>query len=306
MDLVPEPVEKPRLPALRTTIPKKLPQRKGHSIFTPIDETRSILSQHFSSFAGESGIKNELDGSPAKVAEAVRRSDSPPARIRSRPDPISEEPSITPPSRSSSVRIPPGPPSATVRPQLKVQIPTTTSEAGTPTGANSGSPQNSAVQSATRKHGIVLPPPSPSATASASALLSAGATGPPNPFARPQARSNNGGNGAGSNANTLAASNDNAMNVDTPVSSLPSRFLNGEFLPSPSNFYPEFSFRGAESNTLPSPLNFATPLAGSGPSFLREDPSGLLAIGKRKSPEISGLGHGDGPEMVEPKRVKVE
>jgi transcription factor RLM1 len=95
------------------------------------------------------------------------------------------------------------------------------------------------------------------------------------------------------------------MNIDTPVSALPSRFLNNEFLPSPSSFYPWGDFRGNDSNTLPSPLNFATPVVGSGPSFLRDDnPSG---IGKRKSPDISANGHHDGPDLgAEPKRVKVE
>jgi MADS-box transcription factor len=118
------------------------------------------------------------------------------------------------------------------------------------------------------------------------------------------------------------------MNVDTPASALPSRFLNTEFLPSPSTFYQDWNFRGNDSNTLPSPLNFATPVVGSGPSFLREDnhatsngnPSSNLATstlnvsaasqapgaGKRKTPEF-GAGESDGPDASsEAKRVKVE
>jgi MADS-box transcription factor len=54
----------------------------------------------------------------------------------------------------------------------------------------------------------------------------------------------------------------------------PSRFLNHEFLPSPSSFYPDWNFRGNDSNTLPSPLNFATPVVGTGPSFLRDEHHG--------------------------------
>ncbi|PHH74904.1 hypothetical protein CDD80_2764 [Ophiocordyceps camponoti-rufipedis] len=146
---------------------------------------------------------------------------------------------------------------------------------------------------------VVLPPPSPSA----SALLSAGATGPPNPFARPPPQQN--------------------VNGDTPASALPSRFLNEQLLPSPSSFYPEWNFRSSDSNTLPSPLNFATPVVGSGPSFLRDDGHAVggtsaavssqaashmsSGLGKRKSPEFGMGGHGEAHAVAsEPKRVKVE
>jgi MADS-box transcription factor len=92
------------------------------------------------------------------------------------------------------------------------------------------------------------------------------------------------------------------MNIDTPVSALPSRFLNNEFLPSPSSFYPEWNYPRNDSNTLPSPLNFATPVVGTGPSFLRDDNPN-----KRKSPEINTAGpSSDGPEGMEAKRVKVD
>jgi MADS-box transcription factor len=120
------------------------------------------------------------------------------------------------------------------------------------------------------------------------------------------------------------------MNVDTPASALPSRFLNTEFLPSPSSFYNDWNFRGNDSNTLPSPLNFATPVVGSGPSFLREevshitsngnastslsnhagssnDQNGQAGAGKRKSPEFGANGEGDSQEVNgDAKRVKVE
>lgn len=76
--------------------------------------------------------------------------------------------------------------------------------------------------------------------------------------------------------------------------------------------------RGGESNTLPSPLNFATPVVGQGPSFLREDSnaskdskgasttSGGGGEHKRKTPEADGArdGRGDDAKGGDPKRVK--
>ncbi|KAK6199772.1 hypothetical protein LQW54_009898 [Pestalotiopsis sp. IQ-011] len=301
MEPKPEPgVEKPHQPFLDTASAiKKMPQRKQHSIFTPIDEKRSILSQHLASFA--SGLKDEVgaNGNRAQSVDVgsvsrINADSSPP--LSQRPNaashakarnsvPTIPETSFTPPSRSNSLR------DGAPRPRLRVQIPDEASEAGSNTAESltTTSPRNvseSAVQPARRPGGeaqaagVVLPPPSPSATA----LLSAGATGPPNPFARPISQSQQGGN----------------MNIDTPVSALPSRFLNTEFLPSPSSFYPEWNFSRNDSNTLPSPLNFATPVHGTGPSFLRDENSN-----KRKSPEINTAGPAsDGPE--EAKRVKID
>jgi MADS-box transcription factor len=54
---------------------------------------------------------------------------------------------------------------------------------------------------------------------------------------------------------------------------------------------------------MPSPLNFATPIVGSGPSFLRED-SGERVNGKRKTPEQEGSGSGSGEENGGGKRLK--
>lgn len=75
-----------------------------------------------------------------------------------------------------------------------------------------------------------------------------------------------------------------------------------EYLPSPSQFFADSYPRHHESNTLPSPLNFATPVVGSGPSFLRDEVSL-----KRKSPEMNANG---AAEPIEPnnesKRLKVE
>ncbi|KAF6841904.1 MADS-box protein GGM13 [Colletotrichum musicola] len=308
--------DRPQPPLLNTdSAIKKLPQRKQHSIFTPIDENRSILSQHLASFASEQS-SGKVEASRAQLPDqvsiktenrsqsvdvgAVSRTNgstsSPPLPQRASTQSLNKtrnisvssipETTFTPPSRTNSMKIGGG-----ARPRLRVEIPDEPSDGGSAT-AESNSPRNStdATSQTTRRHasdshssGMVLPPPSPSAQT----LLSAGATGPPNPFARPPPQQNNN------------------MNIDTPVSALPSRFLTNEFLPSPSSFYPEWYSRGgSDSNTLPSPLNFATPVVGSGPSFLREDNATST---KRKSPEISVGGPHDGPEAGnEPKRVRVD
>ena len=299
-----EPVERPRQSLLLDTNIKKQPPRARGSIFTPIDENRSILSQHLAAFNPD--IKSETSNnnrSQSIDVGSVSRSNmtsSPPQlqRASTQGQPIIKrngsmssipETTFTPPSRSNSLRV--GGAGA-ARPRLTVQIPdepsdggSATNESASPRGTTSTDVTSQPSRRPTDSHsgGVVLPPPSPSA----SALLSAGASGPPNPFARPPPHQNN-----------------NSMNIDTPVSALPSRFLNNEFLPSPSSFYPEWNFRGSDSNTLPSPLNFATPVVGTGPSFLRDDPG----LHKRKSPEISGNGsHHDHIDMgSEAKRVKVD
>ncbi|KAK5663769.1 hypothetical protein OQA88_4200 [Cercophora sp. LCS_1] len=291
-----EPAERPRasLLALDTNIKNK-PRGRG-SIFTPIDENRSILSQHLAAFS-EPKVEGANRSQSIDVGAVSRgnNTSSPPQLQRANTQQAAAkrngsmssipETTFTPPSRSNSLRI--GASAAGLaRPRLKVQIPDEPSDGGSATN-DSTSPRGTTSTDVTSQPsrsvsgGVVLPPPSPSA----SALLSAGASGPPNPFARPPPHQNN-------------------MNIDTPVSALPSRFLNNEFLPSPSSFYPEWNFRGSDSNTLPSPLNFATPIVGTGPSFLRDDPTPH----KRKSPEISGNGpHHDHMDMgSEAKRVKVD
>lgn len=88
----------------------------------------------------------------------------------------------------------------------------------------------------------------------------------------------------------------NSNNIETPISALPSRFVADGLLPSPSAFYPEWGFGrgGGDSNMLPSPLNFQTPVMSNGPSFLRDEDGER----KRKSPE------GDGQEVGNLKRLK--
>ncbi|KAI0020765.1 hypothetical protein F4780DRAFT_770551 [Xylariomycetidae sp. FL0641] len=300
-----KPLEKPSQPLLDTNSAiKKLPQRKQHSIFTPIDENRSILSQHLATFHAETRVKEEAGNRSQSVdvgsVSRVKPSSSPPLPQRSHTSTVPKgrnsvsaipETTFTPPSRSNSLNKVGGGVGGGggARPRLKVQIPDEASDAGSnntgdpitsPRGTADGTSQHPR-RNGTDAPGPVLPPPSPSA----SALLSAGATGPPNPFARPvpQAQNSN-------------------MNIDTPVSALPSRFLNNEFLPSPSSFYPDWNFRGSDSNTLPSPLTFATPVAGSGPSFLREDNGPVPS--KRKSPEMGTAGPTE--DGLEAKRVRVD
>ncbi|PTB40780.1 uncharacterized protein TrAFT101_005939 [Trichoderma asperellum] len=303
--------ERPKAPLINTdTAIKKLSQRKSHSIFTPIEENRSILSQHLASFASEPQSQANANRSQSADNGPIIRngesSSSPHLQQRSnlRNTSISSLPD-TPNTASLKINTAVGG-ARPKPPRLTVQIPDGASEAGGSATGDSNSPRNpaDAVSHAQHRHGtVVLPPPSPSATT----LLSAGATGPPNPFARPVPQQN--------------------INGDTPVSALPSRFLNNELLPSPSSFYPEWNFRGSDNNTLPSPLNFATPVVGSGPSFLRDDthipggsggnaeagssnlggstqPSGLA---KRKSPELEAIGPDENHDMAsDPKRLKVD
>lgn len=286
------PQDRPQAPLLDTNSAiKKLPQRKQHSIFTPIDENRSILSQHLAAFHNGPQLEADVNGNRAQSVDVgsvsrtnlttspplPKRSDTAASLPKGRQISVSSIPetTFTPPSRSNSLRV-----GGASRPRLRVEIPDEPSDAGSATAeSTSAGPGHStdATSQATRRNpdshssGVVLPPPSPSA----SALLSAGATGPPNPFARPPPNSQH-------------------HNMDTtPVSALPSRFLNNEFLPSPSSFYPDWNFRGSDNNTLPSPLNFATPIVGTGPSFLRDDPNhptGGIPNNKRKSPDLGAGG----------------
>lgn len=146
---------------------------------------------------------------------------------------------------------------------------------------------------------VVLPPPSPSA--GTGPLLSAGAQGPPNPFARPHPPST-----------TAGAPTTTGTGEQTPLSAFPSRFVNDSLLPSPSNLYPDWpsgfgsgatpttstgihsrptpasigmsmshvpmslssaaggSMSALLSDILPSPLNFTTPVVPTGPGFGRD------------------------------------
>jgi len=269
--------------------PKPLPAAaKSHSIFTPIDDSRSLLAQHWGSSSTADVTSNpaatKTDGGPRAQSIDVASMGRKQANGRSTPQPqpphptqqqhhphpqrtvsSSSVPKIPPPSRTNSMQ---------AKPRLKVQIPSEASDGGETTA--DASPRDTAATATmtpVRANGegpVVLPPPSPSA----SALLSAGASGPPNPFARPAPPSNT------SNYN-------NRNDMETPISALPSRFVSDQLLPSPSSFYPEWGF-GRQDNMLPSPLTFQTPVAANGPSFKEQDETDR----KRKTSDGSDGGQG--------------
>ncbi|KAI9701677.1 MAG: hypothetical protein M1820_006448 [Bogoriella megaspora] len=261
--------------------PKPLSQAaKSHSIFTPIDDSRSLLAQHWGNTSNTESNRsdpvvkvegprsqsidvavmqrNQMNGTPNQVGQP-----RPPPPIEP-PQRTNSSSSIAPISRTNSV------PDAK-RPRLTVQIPSEQSDGGEAT-ADSSPKESTTGQTPARPEGhggVVLPPPSPSA----SAIMSAGAQGPPNPFARP--------------APPMSSYNTNGNNkdIETPLSALPSRFVDNGLLPSPSSFYPpDWGFGRGDGNILPSPLNFQTPVATNGPSFRDEDER------KRKTSEGSDGG----------------
>lgn len=259
---------------------------KSRSIFTPIDDRGSVLARHFG--AGpptEPPRENSHVKSEPTKEDANNESTTPvippppPPRVvteASRAQSISSVSSdIKPPTRTNSVQ--------SKRPQLKVQIPSENSDRDTAT-ADSSSRDSAGkaltpakANQETNHSGVVLPPPSPSA----GAILSAGAQGPPNPFARPPPP------GTATQNNSAYASNNN---IETPISALPSRFVSDALLPSPSSFFPEWGFgrSGPDTNMLPSPLTFPTPAAQTGPGFAREDEQDR----KRKTPDSGPSGEG--------------
>lgn len=221
-----------------------------------------IVPRSFSVDGGGEAKPHTNGVSPPRAQNQVLPQPTPaPQRTASTP----AVPTIVPPSRMNSMQS-----DIAKRPRLTVQIPSENSD-GSATGGSS--PKDSSTTGATpakttdasHSSGVVLPPPSPSA----SALLSAGASGPPNPFARPAPPHNPNFGSRGE--------------MDTPISALPSRFVADGLLPSPSSFYPEWGF-GRDSNMLPSPLTFQTPIVTNGPSFRDDDER------KRKTSEGSPEG----------------
>lgn len=299
--------------------PKALHPTAKHSIFTPIEDSRSMLALHWGSTSNsvdqprvEGAIKVEGGGGVrsqsidvASISRHQVNGNSPPQAAAlpqqqqqqqqsimpnhqqqqpQRTQSTSSVPTIAPPSRTNSMQTDPK------RPRLKVQIPSEHSDAGSATADSSPNKESGGTTGATpartstdasHSSGVLLPPPSPSANS----LLSAGATGPPNPFARPHPPPTNGSYGSRSE-------------METPISALPSRFVENGLLPSPSSFYPEWGF-GRENNMLPSPLTFQTPVVPNGPNFGRDDAS---TERKRKTSEGSDGGGGGGGSTV--KRVK--
>ena len=262
------------------------PPTKSHSIFTPIDDSGSLLARRWTSntttdypplpppsshkheqpVIGSASVgqgrdnedRSSLSRSPAE--EPSTTSGSPSLRQNSQTyrkvslPPVGSIPPPTPGIGSFS--------SDPKRPRLKVQIPSEQSDGESAAADSSakdatGGPVTAATPAkasteTSHSSGVVLPPPSPSA----SALLSAGAQGPPNPFARPAPPLGAGSFGNNSNSN-----------IETPISALPSRFMPEGLLSSPSGFYPaEWGF-GRDSNVLPSPLTFQTPVVANVPGF---------------------------------------
>lgn len=266
--------------------PKPLPAHaKNTSIFTPIDDSRSMLAQHWGATSQAEAPRSDPEikiegGGPRSasidVAQMQREGPGKSNGLSPRPSAMPPPRSSQPPQRTASTPNIPQQPARTAtnqsdakRPRLKVQIPSEqsgdeagTAESGQGDDTSTSQPGNTggAQQPAQPAHGVVLPPPSPSA----GALLSAGAQGPPNPFARPAPPMS---------TNPHAANRDAANNnIETPISALPSRFMNDNLLPSPSSFYPEWGFgRSGDSNMLPSPLNFQTPVAQNGSGWREEE-----------------------------------
>lgn len=272
---------------------------KSRSIFTPIDDRGSVLARHFGvgpppvSMSPRTDSIVRPESAPAQDESNAAKSSSssststaaPPNAVTAptRAQTIPAGSDVKPPLRTNS-----GPTAG--RPKLTVQIPSEASDRGSATADSSardsaGHESHTPAKGSSSKNndnnqpptenqsGIVLPPPSPSA----GAILSAGAQGPPNPFARP----------APPGTTTVQSTNNNAHannnNIETPISALPSRFVSDALLPSPSSFFPEWGFgrTGPDSNMLPSPLTFPTPSGATGPSFSREDE----ADRKRKNEE---------------------
>ncbi|KAL9015894.1 MAG: hypothetical protein Q9185_006733 [Variospora sp. 1 TL-2023] len=297
----PQPKQEPQPENESNRLAKPVPA-KSRSIFTPIDDSRSLLAQHWgglgkSSDTREVKVEKENRSQSVDVGAIQPRNrpidgiTSPPKHANTMPQRNSLPSDNSQPSRASTAQQIGG-----KRPRLKVQIPSEQSDGGSATaesspresGGTASETPAKASTDASHSSGVVLPPPSPSA----SAILSAGAQGPPNPFARPHPPTHN------PNGGSYSSNNTNSNNIDTPMSALPSRFVADGLLPSPSSFYPEWGFgrAGDSSSMLPSPLTFQTPVVGSGPSFLREEEGDK----KRKSPE----GEAAQQEAANLKRVK--
>ncbi|KAF7166526.1 hypothetical protein CNMCM5623_000151 [Aspergillus felis] len=249
---------------------------KSRSIFTPIDDRGSVLARHFGlgpptcESPRTEDVKADSKQNDSKQIKPPAQSVAPPPPPKTTTDAARSQsaPDIKPPPRTNSGQLP------SKRPQLKVQIPSENSDRGSAADSSSSTGNKTATLAKanpdTNHSGVVLPPPSPSA----GAILSAGATGPPNPFARPPPPGT-----ASQNSNAYNSNN----NIETPISALPSRFVSDALLPSPSSFFPEWGFgrSGPDTNMLPSPLTFPTPAVQTGPGFTREDEQEK----KRKSPD---------------------
>lgn len=258
--------------------PEKRPQAKSRSMFTPIGPSDSMLAQHFGFGANDNVRAHSIDVGAVQrngvtmgpTSHNVKKENT---DYSPKTAPISLPTSSAPSSTSEIAQLPPPPLSransmadgskSAARPNLKLRIPSEQPEGGSPTEGSSPTESGTGGNDSTKARQLPRPSPSPGA------ILSAGTTGPVNPFARPPPITSG--------------------PEQTPMSALPSRFTEG-MLSSPSsnmNFYGDWPLpfpqggRSNGDNMLPSPLNFQTPVGGFGHSSFKDGP---ITNGKRKSP----------------------
>ncbi|KAK4963267.1 resistance to lethality of mkk1p386 overexpression [Elasticomyces elasticus] len=272
----------------------------AQSIFTPIDDSRSMLAQHWGATSNsldskiDPAIKLEGGPRPASVdiaamgRERVHAGRASPKRMTGMAgNKIMGSPAPMPQSRAGSVAsLPGGGPtrsntmqSGPKKPRLALHIPSEAEdgEGATPGIDDSGGASQQTTANPAGGRLMHLPPPSPS---NGGALLSAGAQGPSNPFARPLPPQQQPGEGVRMSTNPHAVNRDAipppgdrgvaGLRIETPMSALPSRFMRDDLLPSPSSFFPEWGMGlnsaggmsaggGMGGMQMPSPLNFQTP-----------------------------------------------
>ncbi|TVY31406.1 Transcription factor [Lachnellula subtilissima] len=178
-----EPEQHQQAPIQQMLEPKRM-SVKSRSIFTPIDESRSILSQHWASSTsnaeptlGEAPTSNRSQSVDVGAVSRLKSNNSPPpkqpVRANTHKNRVSHSSNteFAPPSRTNSASLGGG-----KRPVLKVQIPEGDSDGGSATADSNSSPRSSTNVAGTNPHrnglggeshssGVVLPPPSPSASA---------------------------------------------------------------------------------------------------------------------------------------------
>ncbi|EEA19047.1 resistance to lethality of mkk1p386 overexpression [Talaromyces marneffei ATCC 18224] len=273
------------------------PKTKSRSIFTPIDDQTSVFSRHLFGRAPlrespqrDTSVKQEpkTTGPVSQTLPLPRGGPPPPPLNRAATEP---QRSQSTPSLSDSQQ--PSRP----KPRLKVQIPSDHSDSGSVTSSPRDSTGKTASTSAKKSSetggatGVVQLPPPPPSPGTGGPILSAGAQGPPNPFARPAPPGSSAQNGGGYGGSSSSSSN---QNMETPISALPSRFVSDALLPSPSSFFPEWGFgrTGPDTSMLPSPLPF-TPAVQSGPGFARDEE----AEKKRKNSDEGGPAEAAGKKL---------
>ncbi|KAI9669403.1 MAG: hypothetical protein M1831_000439 [Alyxoria varia] len=316
-------------------------RQQQEAAYRGMNRRRDSVSRRSESIDVESSVRKQSDGGHQQQPQAQRYggpsalpSPKPPPRNSS----TSGTPSMASPGRVNSVA------SDAKRPRLTVQIPGEGSDdneatadgessstsnnnktsqrggAGDSTSKTSAAtPARAGATESSHSSGIVLPAPSPR-SASAGAILSAGATGPTNPFARPNlpakqnsstsipgvggpTSNNTGGITSGSNNTSSNSGPDSSRdNIASPMSALPSRVMGGDgnYMSSPSSMFPELGWGShGGSNNLASPAIYQpTPVATHGPSWRDPAPpptsdtkvGGGEAGEKRK--EIDGEGSG--------------